>query len=274
MNCLAFLLLRRGLALLLLSPLALLLLRFCLALLLLLLLNALALLLLRCRLVVVLHRRWGSYVAVGCQWLVNDHAGGPAMVDIGKLGPVGAGGALIFHLRSHGCGMLFTPRTKFRRSCPHLDATRSTIETDTGTAPEAATRTAVDVVHHVDIHIVVRAVVIEVAAAPVAALVAVANIAKAVVNAAVVADVQAPVSAIEPVTVVVEAPIARGPQSALVRSLDPPARHPVIAIRTPGPVAGSPEIIVAGSWGLVVVGQRRRRLGSIRYRLLAVTRIF
>ena len=112
------------------------------------------------------------------------------------------------------------------------------------------------------------------AAAPVAALVAVAGVAKAVVDAAIEADILTPVAAVEAVVVMVVAPVAWRPQSALVGSLNPRAGHPVVVSLIPGPVAGRPEIAVAGSLRLIVVGQRRRRLVGGILRLLSVTRIF
>ena len=111
------------------------------------------------------------------------------------------------------------------------------------------------------------------AAAPVAALVAVADIAKTVVDAAIEADVLAPVAVIEPVMVIPVAPVAGRPQSTLVGSLHPRAGHPVVAIWTPRPIARRPERVVVGRGRLVVVGQRRRRLVSGIHRLLSVTRI-
>ena len=69
----------------------------------------------------------------------------------------------------------------------------------------------VDVVHDGDIDIVVRAVVVEVAAAPVATLVADADISKSVVDAAIVADVGAPVATVKAIAVMVVTPVAGGP---------------------------------------------------------------
>ncbi len=128
--------------------------------------------------------------------------------------------------------------------------------------------------HHRDVDVVDGAVVIEVASAPVTALVAESHVAKAVVDAAIVADVLAPVARVKPVGVIPVAPIAGGPERALVGSLNPGAGHPVVAVlRGPGPIAGRPDIVVAGSRGLVVVRQRWRRLGSGVFRLLPVTGI-
>jgi len=112
-----------------------------------------------------------------------------------------------------------------------------------------------------------------VAAAPVTALVANAYVAKAVVDAAIVADVRAPIATVKSVAVMPEAPVAGGPESALVGSLNPDAGHPVITGRRPGPVAGGPEVVVAGSLRLFVIGQRRGRLLRIGNRLLSVARV-
>lgn len=61
-------------------------------------------------LVVSLQRGRGSDVAIGGKRLIDGHGGRAAMVDIGKLGPVGAGGPLILDLRPHGSGMLLALR--------------------------------------------------------------------------------------------------------------------------------------------------------------------
>ncbi len=124
--------------------------------------------------------------------------------------------------------------------------------------------------HHGDVHIVDRAVVVELAATPVAALVAVADVAESVVDPAIEANVLTPVATIEPVMVLPVAPVAGRPQGTLVGSLNPDAGHPVITLLRIGPVAGRPEIVVAGSRRLIVFGQRRRRIGSGILRLLSV----
>lgn len=166
--------------------------------------------------------------------------------------------------------MRLTHRRQLRRPrrCP--DASGSAVITYAGAVRVASHRAAIDVVHQGDVHVVDRAVVVEMAAAPVTALVAVSYVAKAVVDAAIVADVLAPVAWVKSVYVIPEAPVARGPECALVGSLNPSAGHPVIAVRRPGPVAGRPDIVVAGTLRLVVVGQGRRRLGRGVFRLLSV----
>ena len=222
-------------------------------------------------LIVHLHRCRHSDVAVCRKRLVDDQTGWPGMVDAGKLGPVGAGKVLVLDLRPHGRSMLFMPGRQFRWSCPDLQAARTADETH-ACAPLAVIVHAalVDVVHDGDVHVVVGAVVVEMAASPITALVAEADVTKAVVDSAVEAYVRPPIATVKAVAAMPEAPVSGGPESALVRSLDPPAGHPVVACRRISPVAGGPEITVAGSWRLVVVGQGRRRLGSIGHRLNAV----
>ncbi len=119
----------------------------------------------------------------------------------------------------------------------------------------------VNVMYHARVYVIVRAVVEEVAGMPIAALVAEANVAKAVVDAAVEADVQAPVAGIKAIATAVEPPIARRPERAGIGWFDPRAGHPVIASRAPCPIAGSPDIAVSGRRWLLIVGQRRRSLG-------------
>ena len=109
--------------------------------------------------------------------------------------------------------------------------------------------------------------------APVAALVADAGIAIAVINAAIEADVRTPIATVEAVTVIVVAPLAGGPERALIGSLHPHAGNPIVAGLSIGPVAGGPEIVVAGSLRLIVFGQGRRRLIRVGHRLRAIAGI-
>jgi hypothetical protein len=105
---------------------------------------------------------------------------------------------------------------------------------------------------HVDtVHL---AVVVEVAAAPITALVAEAHIAKAVVDAAIEANVWTPIATVEAIAAVPEAPVSGSPESADIGSLHPNAGHPVVAGRPPGPIAGRPKVSVAGSGRLLVFG--------------------
>jgi hypothetical protein len=133
---LALLLLLSILALLflLLPGLALLLLLVCLALL---LRISLTLLLFLLRSLLIAHRlsRWGSHIPVGCKGPIDGHAGWASMVDVGKLGSIGAGGSFILHLRRHGRRMRLSQSIQFRGPRSHLDAARSAVETHANAIP-------------------------------------------------------------------------------------------------------------------------------------------
>jgi len=232
--------------------------------------------LLRRCLIVRLHCRGWADVAICRQRPADCKAGWTAMIYIGKLRPVGAGNVLILDLRTHGRSMLFMPCRQLRGSGSRLDATLSAVEADTRAAAPvvSANGAVVDIVNHGDVDVIDGAIVVEVSAAPVAALIADAAIAIAVINAAIVADVRSPVATVKAVAVMVVAPVAGGPERALVGSLDPSAGNPVVAGGSIGPVAGGPEVVVAGSRGLVVVGQGRRRLIGVVHGLRAVAGIF
>lgn len=187
----------------------------------LLLLNSLTLLMLLRRLIAHLRRCRDFHVVIGGKRLIDGHISWTAMIDVRKLSAVGAGTMLIPHLRPHGRGMLLTPRRLFRRPCLHLYAARSAIEAHSlAAAAVIAHGAVVNIVHEGDIHVVVGTVVVEIAAAPVAALVAKADVTKAIIDAAIVADVRTP-------------------------------------------VAWGPDVTVAGSRRLLIVGQRRWWLRSI-----------
>ena len=227
--------------------------------------------LLRLRLIARLHCRGSPHIAIGRKRLLDGQTGRATVVDVGKLRPVGAGRVFILDLRPHGRGMSLMASRQLRWSGAHLQPALSAVVAHTHAAASIpAHRTVIHVAHNRHIHIIVGAVVVEVSAAPVAALVADAHIAKAVIHAAIVADVRTPIPAVKPIVVIVIAPVAGGPQRALVGSLHPTAGNPVITALAPGPVAGSPKIIVAGSLRLVVVGQGRRRLIGVFHWLCAI----
>src|SRR5208337_5437752 len=156
---------------------------------------------------------------------------------------------LVLHLRAHArCGGLAVGIT-FRRARLRLNAIRpATIAGATAVVVAALVvvdsdvfvdanigAVAVHVVHCALVDVVVDAVIEEVAAIPVAALITESDVAEAVVDAAIPADVHAPVAGVPQVTAAIEAPITGSPEAAGIRRLDPHAGHPVIAIRAPGP---------------------------------------
>ena len=113
------------------------------------------------------------------------------------------------------------------------------------------------------------AVVIEIIPPPVPTEVTNADIPVAVVNTAVVADVGPPVSAMKAVAAVVVAPVGRRPKRTIVWGRAPGSGNPVVSTVAPGPVAGSPDVVVVGSRRLVVFRQRRRSFVRVFDGLLA-----
>lgn len=112
----------------------------------------------------------------------------------------------------HGRGVLFMKRRDFRRSGAYLQSALAAIEAySIAAAVLINDRVVVDVMHFPDVDVVDRAVVIEVASAPVSAAIAKANIAKAIVHATIVADMQTPIAAEKSVVVMTVAPISRRP---------------------------------------------------------------
>ena len=128
----------------------------------------------------------------------------------------------------------------------------------------------VDVANHIDIYVVDVSVVVERVIAPVAAFITHAAVAKAIVHAAVEPDVRPPVAVVPVVAILIVAPVTGRPQCTLVRRHHPCAWSPVISLWRVGPVSRCPDIVVARSFGLIVVGKRRRRLGRYVVRRLAV----
>jgi hypothetical protein len=128
----------------------------------------------------------------------------------------------------------------------------------TRTATEAVVGTVIDVAAAPS-DVVVGTVVPVVAAAPVSAVEAGAEVSEAVVNATVVADGRAPVTCVPEVAADAIAPVSRGVESACIGRSDPGAVDPLVTFAVPGPVAGGPDVTVAGSGGLVVDGDRGGR---------------
>ena len=184
---------------------------------------------------------------------------------------VGAGRVLNINLRPHRRGVGLTEcGYEFRGSGAHLKPTGPTVEADAHIGVVIHHAIVVDVMHHGYVDVVDRAVVEEMAGFPVAALVACACIAGAVVHATVEADVRAPITVEEAVAAVDHAPITGGPKRTLIGSLHPDTGHPVVAGGSIVPIAGGPEIVVTGSRRLLIIGQRRRRLGRCIHRRFAI----
>ena len=178
----------------------------------------------------VVHLRRSLNAAIGGQRPTHDRIGWPSVVYIGKLRAVEAGGMFMLNLRPHGRRVLFTKRHHFRGSGVYLQAALAPVETHSIAAPVFIDDpVVVYVVHFPGIDVVDRAVVVEVTAAPIAAVIAKPDVAKAIIDAAIVAHVRTPVAAEKSVAVVPVAPVSRGPKRAFIGSLHPRARNPIIA---------------------------------------------
>ena len=115
-----------------------------------------------------------------------------------------------------------------------------------------------------DVHVgnvVHRTVVVKAPSTPLTAVKPRAGVAVAIVDAAVEPDVGSPVAGIENIAASDPAPIGRRPEESHPGWSNPDAGHPVVVIdaRIPGPVAGGPDVAVAGDDRLRVDGQGRRR---------------
>ena len=211
--------------------------------------------LLPANLIASLHRRRSFHITIRLQRPVRHHVRRAALIRARKLRSVGAGSLLMLDLGAHRSSMLLVQRPQFLWPRTHLHSARPAVETHPDSIGSVvAYVVAVHIPHHPNVHIVHCAVVPEMVVVPVAALVAESNIAEAIVDAAVVADVPAPIAAVKLVAVVSPSPVARRPESALVRSLNPCTRHPVVAPSRPGPIAGRPQVPVTGSLWLVIGG--------------------
>src|SRR5271156_4911928 len=101
-------------------------------------------------------------------------------------------------------------------------------------------------------YVIHRGVVVEASVVPISASVAHTTVAEAVVDAAVKADGLAPVAFIPGEGIAAPTPIARSPEQARFRRLDPGARHPEVAFIAIPPVAGRPHIADRWNHGLSV----------------------
>lgn len=126
----------------------------------------------------------------------------------------------------------------------------ATVEADTTHGAEFVIHSGVvDVVDDGDIYVAHIAVIREVSVLPSASVVAVAEIAESVVDAAVESDGRSPVACAEEEAVRSPGPIARRPKDTDLWRIDPRAGHPVIIADggIPSPIAGRPDVIMAGT---------------------------
>src|SRR5713226_9399568 len=113
-----------------------------------------------------------------------------------------------------------------------------------------------------DVDIVHRAVVVKAVVVPAAAFITAAQIAVAVIYPAVKTNPWAPITLMENKHSSAPTPIGRRPEKTGFRSRHPGAGDPKIIIPIPGPIARSPEIALLRAEGLLIDGQRRRRIAD------------
>jgi hypothetical protein len=207
-----------------------------------------------------------SWVGAGIAGLRGDRAGGcddrwAASVDVVELLAVLCCFVLVLNLSGHGRNSGAAHGFDFCRPRSVGDAASTSVVGDAGVVVDDdlalidITDTGADAVD--------GAVVIEVVATPIAAVVADAGVAEAIVDAAVKADVRAPESPVEAPAIVIPAPVAGGPEGAVVGWSAPGAGDPVVAGGSPVPIAGGPDVVGRGGFRLLINGQGRRRLVGV-----------
>src|ERR1700679_2803606 len=123
------------------------------------------------------------------------------MIDREKLLLAAARRMLMLYLTLLRCSVRLTQRHQFRGPRPQPNTRWSAMEAHADIVIHN-NRVVIDVMHHGDVDIVHRAVVVKVTGVPVAALVASAHVAETVVHAAIKADVRSPIAAEESIVVV------------------------------------------------------------------------
>jgi hypothetical protein len=177
------------------------------------------------------------------------------LVDVVELLTILLRFALMLDLGRHGRDSWTAHGFDLGRPRPVNDAASASVVGDTGVVVDDD-GAAVDV-GDVDVDPVDSAVVVEVVAAPIAAVVADTGVTETVVNAAVKADVGAPESAVKSPATVIPAPVARGPEGAVVGWGTPGPRDPVVAGGSPVPVAGGPDVVGRRGFRLLIDGKGR-----------------
>ncbi len=107
------------------------------------------------------------------------------------------------------------------------------------------------------IHVGHRAVVLIHVTAPPAADETDTTVATPVINTAVESNVRAPVAGIPDIEAFSPTPIARGPQHANYRRLNPGSGNPVVAVLPVRPISGLPNVAGIG-WRRLQVHRQRR----------------
>ncbi len=190
-------------------------------------------------------------------WMGSGDNRRSAAIDVVKLLTVFGGCTLVLDLGGHGRRARAAEGGNFSRLRTGRNATATSV---VGYASVVDDDGSVIDVGDIDVDAIDGTVVVESVSVPVAAVITEARVAEAVVDTTIEANMCAPISAVEAPTVVVPAPIARGPEGSIVGREAPGAWNPVIASGCPVPIARGPDVVGSGSFGLVIFGEWWRRL--------------
>ena len=202
--------------------------------------------------------RTTAWVGTTNSGLCSDRPGsrdqsGAALVHVVELLAILRGLALVLDLGGHRRSAGPAEGRDLCRPWPYVNAAATAVIGD----PRPVIDDHVAVVNMSDVddvHPVDGAVVVEVVAVPITAIVAISGVAEAVVYAAIEADMQTPVATIETPAVVVPAPVSGRPKRSVVGRGAPRPGNPVIACWRPIPVTWSPDIVGRGGFGLLIFG--------------------
>jgi len=178
-----------------------------------------------------------------------------------KLTAVGSRCVLVFSLCCCRPCMLFAPVRLFLRRRSPVHSTRTVKASAVDRRVVVHHRLVIHVVNLGHVHVIHRSVVVEIVSPPISALITFPPVSIAVIYSAIETDVRPPVTPIPYIHSVVPSPISRRPQVAGRRREHPCAGYPVIIfiVVAVSPVAGRPDIIIAGTNRLYVHRQRRGR---------------
>jgi hypothetical protein len=220
----------------------------------------------------VVHRSL-RHSAIGCRdcvhfrrpmrsakWLLHCCYAWPAVVHGGEKVAIARSHSLMSTLgRSCGNGVPARGELRRRRSCP--DSAAAAIEAHTratGDAPSDDGSINKGISDHRSVDVDNGGVVVKDAAGPEAADEACAEVTEAVVNSTVEANGWTPETCVPSKATVDGAPVTGRPVEADHGWCRPETRNPIVAVRSPGPVARRPLPPWKGRRGLRVYGQRRR----------------
>jgi len=180
------------------------------------------------------------------------------MIDGRELVAIGPRFSDMALLHLGGPAVLFVRESFLRGSGTRSDTAAAAVIADVRIVHDNVR--LIDVVNFAHIYIVDARVVVKAAVGPAASVVAGADVTETVVNAAIEADLRSPVARVPEIGAVRPAPVTRRPEHANRGRLNPGAGNPeVSAVIAVAPVAGRPDVTIAGANGLRVNGEHGGR---------------